>query len=442
MQSADIIIIGAGAAGLMAAASAGGRGRSVLLLEKNRKLGVKILISGGTRCNITHNCDARGIINAFGRQGRFLHSALAALSPLDVVAIVNGQGVATKIESNGKIFPASDRAIDVRDAIVDFATSAGAQILNEQPVEKISRDESGFMIETANDRFTAPRLIIASGGRSYPGCGTTGDGYTWAEQFGHSIVRTVPALTPITCNESWANKLRGITIEDTEIAVWNRHDQHSGQQDQSGDARQSNPNEIQSGKVARKRAKQKPLDLNRGSFLFTHFGFSGPAVLNVSRAITRRDSPAGLTVALDFLPGIEKEVLFVQIRKQCSANGRQTIANQIGSLLPARLAAELVNRAAIDARTKNAELSNEKMRMLVEQIKCSRLPVSGTLGFNKAEVTAGGVALGEVDSSTMSSKLCDGLFFAGEILDLDGLIGGFNFQSAFSTGWLAGRACQ
>ncbi|MEM7457280.1 MAG: NAD(P)/FAD-dependent oxidoreductase [Planctomycetota bacterium] len=425
-KSADVIVIGAGAAGLMAAASASSRGLRVLLLEKNRKLGVKILISGGTRCNITHNCDSRGIVEAFGRQGRFLHSALAALPPEKVVSLIESRGVETKVEDTGKIFPASDSAVDVRDAIVGLAVEHGAEILNLNPVVSVELKDDVYQLTTGTGNvFGAPSLIITTGGRSYPGCGTTGDGYAWTEQFGHTIVNTVPALTPVTCNEPWANELKGITLPDTEIAVW--------------DKSVLNPQVGGSTDVRRKK-KAAPLDARRGSFLFTHFGFSGPAALNVSRAITRRESPAGLQLQLDFQPGQRHEAVADQIRSGCAANGKQTVSNLLAATFPSRLADTLIQNSGIDLKTKNAELSKAQLVRLVEAIKRTQLPVSGTLGFKKAEVTAGGVDLKEVDSRTMESKLQPRLFLAGEILDLDGPIGGFNFQSAFSTGWLAGQS--
>ena len=213
----DVIVIGAGAAGLMAAASAGQSGQRTLLLEKNRKLGVKILMSGGTRCNITHDCSVREIVAAYGRQGKFLHSALAALSPTDVIAKIEAQGVATKIESTGKIFPVSNKAIDVRDALVRITTEAGARIANESAVRSIKNVSAAdqtprFKIETDRDSFLTDKIIVTTGGKSYPGCGTTGDGYQWAIDFGHSIVPTVPALVPILCSTEWANDLKGVTL--------------------------------------------------------------------------------------------------------------------------------------------------------------------------------------------------------------------------------------
>jgi len=250
-QVLDVIVIGGGAAGLMAAASAAQFGKRTLLLEKNRKFGVKILMSGGTRCNITHNTDVRGIVEAFGRNGKFLHSALSVLSPADCVELFNSLGVETKVESTGKVFPVSNKAIDVRDALVRYAEDSGAELVNESPVLGLTKTESGeFSVETDAGTIKCRSVIVTTGGLSFPGCGTTGDGYPWAENFGHSIVDTVPALTPLLSRCEWANDLKGVTIDPTGVEVW--------EPEVEGD----------------KKKKRKPIVATTGSFLFTHFGFS------------------------------------------------------------------------------------------------------------------------------------------------------------------------
>ncbi len=434
-QIHDVIIIGAGAAGLMAAGSAASRGKRVLLLEKNRKLAVKILMSGGTRCNITHNCDAKGIASAFGRQGKFLRSPLAALSPAEVIEKIEGQGVATKVESTGKIFPVSNKAIDVRDALVRLATEAGATILTEQPVVAVKsmpgasstngsaattkHPPSLFQVQTETHSFVASRLLITTGGRSYPGCGTTGDGYAWAEQFGHSIAPTIPALAPVVCHLDWVHALKGITIEDVEFSIMPVH-------------------------VEGKKRKRKPLHACRGPLLFTHFGFSGPTVMNLSRVISRAAAgePSELTnivLRCDFLPSTAVEDLIAKFRQQSQSTGRQAASSLLLPIFPRRLAEALLAQAGIAPTLRLAELSKQHTQSLVDVVKRTDFPIHGTLGFGKAEVTAGGVRLNEVDSRDMQSKRQPGLYLAGEVLDLDGPIGGFNFQAAFSTGWLAGQ---
>ena len=407
----DVIVVGAGAAGLLAAARAAELGRKTLLLEKNRKAGVKILMSGGTRCNITHDCDAHGIVQAFGRNGPFLHSALASLSPQNVVEIFNHEGVATKVEPGGKIFPASDRALDVRDALVRRLHRSGARLSLGEPVVDAKRSGSSFEVTTPTRSLQTEKLLITTGGLSYPGCGTTGDGYGWATWFGHSVVSPRPALTPLKTDEKWVHELSGLTLPDVRISI--------------------------SAGAGEGVKKPKALDESRGGFLFTHWGLSGPAPLNVSRAVTGHADPKILTAVFDFLPDDSAHVLDGRLRNRCRNHGKRRLASLLEEL-PNRLAETLPIRAGLDADRNLAELKNEELGRVIAAVKGTRIPLAGTLGFEKAEVTAGGVELAEIDSRTMQSKRVKNLYFAGEILDLDGRIGGYNFQSAFSTGWLAG----
>lgn len=413
----------------MAAASAAERGKQVLLLEKNKKLGVKILMSGGTRCNITHDCGVQGIVEAFGRNGKFLHSALAALPPSEVVHKIESQGVATKVEATGKIFPVSNKALDVRDALVGLGSQAGATILNDCPVQNIERagDESvdRFVVVTDQGKYSGETVIITSGGKSYPGCGTTGDGYEWARKFGHSIVDTVPALTPVLSNCPWAHDLKGITVESVHVRV--------NQPPAAGNIPESNIDK------PRKKLKSKTISERTGSFLFTHWGFSGPSILDVSREIARHPSCKSLELICDFLPEQSLEQLTQYLSQRKSKEGKQLVANLLTEVFPRRFADALLQSSGVHPDTRNADLSKKGLAAIGQHIKSVRFPINGTLGFEKAEVTSGGVHLKEVDGKSMQSKLVDGLFFAGEVLDLDGCIGGFNFQSAFSTGWLAGQ---
>jgi predicted flavoprotein YhiN len=441
----DVIIIGAGAAGLLAAASAGERGKKVLVLEKNSKIGVKILMSGGTRCNITHDCDIRGIIAAFGRQGKFLHSALAAFPPQEIIRKLSALGVATKIEASGKIFPVSDRAIDVRDALVRWAEQSGARIEAGQGVLGVTRTSDGFELETAQRKWKCRSLVVATGGKSYPGCGTTGDGYGWAEQFGHTIVPTFPALTPILSAEEWVFRLKGVTLDLVGVQV---EEPDFGPNEDFFAANRSplptpsqTPLDGSEGTVASSKKKKRPtvLDQREGALLFTHWGFSGPVILDVSREIARHPHRNRLNLICDFYPQVKPEEFLQQLLKRKQDHPRQAAIHLLPESFPRRFQEEMLGLAGIDPGTRNADLSKKQMSGLVGAIKQSRLAVRGTLGFEKAEVTSGGVSLSEVDSKTMQSKLVERLFFIGEVLDLDGRIGGYNFQSAFSTGYLAGK---
>jgi predicted Rossmann fold flavoprotein len=403
----DIVVAGAGAAGLLAAIRAAEAGRRTLLLEKNRKPGVKILMSGGTRCNITHATDNRGIVDAFGRPGRFLHSALAALSVDETIALFESEGVPTKVEETGKVFPVSNKASDVLEALLRLLQQSGAMLALGEPLGGVERTESGFAIRTPQRTLTARRLVLTTGGQSYPGSGTTGDGYGFAANFGHTIVPPRPALVPIRVASSWVAELRGITLPDVSVRILEA---------------------------------DKHLADRRGSLLFAHFGLSGPVILDVSRVVSGHPRPITLMLEIDLLPSMKETELDEYIRKESLESAKKQLAGILPERLPRRLVETLLVQAGLAADRKAAALSRNDRTRLVQQIKRLRLPVTGTLGFGKAEVTAGGVVLDEIDSRTLGSKLIPDLFIAGELLDLDGPIGGYNFQAAFSTGWLAGAA--
>jgi predicted Rossmann fold flavoprotein len=404
-----VIVIGAGAAGLVAAIEAAERGRRTILLEKNRRAGVKILMSGGTRCNLTHATDKWGIVKAYGDQGNFLHSALAAFSPADLVRLIEDEGVPTKIEATGKIFPVSNRATDVLEALLKRLGRSGAKLATEEPVRQAEKLPSGrFRVQTERRELTAECVIVTVGGQSYPGSGTRGDGYAWAAALGHTNVPPRPALVPLTTGEPWVRELSGVTIPDVAVRL-----------ELPGLA--------------------KPIDARRGSFLFTHFGLSGPVILDISRGVTALADPASARLMCDWLPEISAQRLDEELRAAAAADGKRQLVTLLAERLPRRLIEQLfaLNRLPPDLRS--SEFSKAQRAALVQALKGTPVSITGTRGFAKAEVTAGGVALAEVDSRTMESKLVPGLYFAGEILDLDGPIGGYNFQAAFSTGVLAGR---
>ena len=403
----DAIILGAGAAGLMAALHAAERGRRVLLLEKGRKAGVKILMSGGTRCNITHHCDTRGIVEAFGPNGKFLHSALAGFTPQQVVEFFHGEGVATKVEDTGKVFPVSDRALDVLNALLRRLEHSGAQLALAESALDVEAMPNGFRVSTPLRQITCEHLLITTGGLSYPGCGTTGDGYGFARKFGHTIIPTRPSLVPLTTQPQWVPDLKGITMPNVALKVFD-----------------DGP---------------KPLSARTGALLFAHFGLTGPAPMDISRTVSKHPTPAKLTLEIDFLPAVKEPEFEQFLQTETAANGKKQLAVVMSDKLTRRLCDQMLKLAGLPVDRTAAALSKDDRRKLVALAKRMRIPLRGTLGYEKAEVTAGGVSLDEVDSRTMQSKRQPGLFFAGEVLDLDGWIGGYNFQSAWSTGRLAAR---
>ena len=433
----DVAVLGAGAAGMVAAARAAECGARVILLEKNRRAGVKILISGGTRCNITNarglrRLDAvtgpidpafdvgrcrgiRAIQQAFGPGGAFLGPSLRRLDVDATIRLFEQAGVATKVEGNGKVFPASDRAVDVLAALVRRLEHSGASLRCHCPVMGIEPigvgpgDSPGFAVRLPDSTIEVRRVIVTVGGRSYPGCGTTGDGYRdrrrgWATRSSSRGRRS--------CRSGWMRTgsadLRGVTLSDVVASV---HAPGVGS-----------------------------LQDRREAVLFAHFGLTGPAILDVSRAVTRSDDPRRLGLRLDLIPDVPREKLNGRVQDHEPA--RPPAAD----VPPARRRSRVdwpnasSMAAGIPPDRMGPDLSRDERHRLVDALKGLSLPILGTLGFEKAEVTSGGVALDQVDPRTLESRLVPGLHFAGEVLDLDGLIGGYNFQAAWSTGWLAGEA--
>jgi predicted Rossmann fold flavoprotein len=426
----DVAVVGAGAAGLFAAIRARELGARVVVLEKNRRPGVKILMSGGTRCNLTNarglrnlgvvsgpvdpayaRGEARGatsIVEAFGADGSFLRPALRALGVDATIALFEAEGVATKIEANGKVFPVSDRAADVLAALVRRMERGGAVLRTLAPVSAIDPIDldgrAGFRAEIPGEVVLARRVILAVGGQSYPGCGTTGDGYRMARRFGHTIKSPRPALVPLRVEEPWVAELSGVTVADSIVSI------------SPGAGRR--------------------IDHRREAVLFTHSGFSGPAILDVSRTVSRSDVP--LWLVLDWTPATD----FARLDQELIAAtrvGRAKVAALLPAAIPRRLADVLLDLSVIPRDRVGPELARDERQRLVQVLKGLRVPIAGTLGFEKAEVTSGGVALGEVEPTTLESRLWPGLYVCGELLDLDGRIGGYNFQAAWSTGWLAGE---
>lgn len=405
----DVIIAGAGAAGLMAAIRCGERGLRTLLLEKNKQAGVKILMSGGTRCNITHATTNRGIVDAYGKSGKFLYSPLAKLGVEETIALFEAEGVATKVEETGKVFPQSNKASDVLQALVGRLGRTNVIISYQEAIQSVSKENSSFRVVTNKRELQSKVVILTTGGLSYPGSGTTGDGLRIAATLGHTIVPTHPALVPITISDDWLRQLRGITLPDVQVSLFEN---------------------------------AKLIAKKRGSLLFAHFGLSGPVILDLSRYVSQHESPNQLRLSIDLLPDLSREELDHWLQETAKKEGKKQLSTVVAAKVPRRLAEEMMNRLfhSTNGECQIAMLKKEQRRQLTSDLKELNANVTGTLGYKKAEVTSGGVSLSEVDSRDMQSKIVPGLYLAGEILDLDGPIGGFNFQAAWSTGWVAGSS--
>jgi hypothetical protein len=405
----DVAIVGAGAAGLATAIFTlrANRSRSVVLLEGARNPGAKILVSGGTRCNVTNaNVSERDF---WGGRSPAIRRILRTLPVADTVAFFRAIGIPLHEEADGKLFPDSNRARDVLDALLRETTSLGAVLATGQRVTAIQRCADGFRVATERGELRATSVVLATGGRSLPKSGSDGAGLDFAIALGHRIVATSPALDPLVLSENdrMHGDLSGVSHEG-ELAVWI------------------------DGAVAIRLT---------GSLLWTHTGVSGPVSLNASRHWLRaRLEGRSAAVTLSFRPGQGLEAADAEWMARARTNPKSGVQNALGSMLPASVAAALLREVGIDPATPLAHLSRENRRQLAKALVEWPLPVVGTRGYNFAEATAGGVALTEINPASMESRICPGLFVVGEVLDVDGRLGGFNFQWAWSSGFVAGRA--
>jgi hypothetical protein len=405
-----VVIVGAGAAGLATAifARRANPARRIVLLDTARKPGAKILVSGGGRCNVTNTVVREG--DFWGGKRTIVRQVLRAFPPEHTVGLFQDLGVPLHAEAGGKLFPDTNRARDVLDALLSAASDAGVDFRAGVRVHEISHVEGGFLLANSGDTIEASRVVLATGGQSLPKTGSDGAGYEMARALGHTIVPRTPALAPLVLDPDTPFSVHGVlsgVAVDSEIAVWI------------------------DGSVAIRLT---------GALLWTHFGISGPVVLNASRHWARaRIEGRGVRLTLNYYPGRTFDAVDAHLRASCDG-GQATLRSQLSSDVPDSIARALLDALSIPADRLVAELTREDRRRLVHALTEWPLPVSDTRGYNFAEVTAGGVALDEIDPSTMESRRCPGLYLVGEILDVDGRIGGFNFQWAWSTAFVAGRA--
>jgi len=407
-----IVIIGAGPAGLMAAITAAEKYKdssaTVTLLEKNERAGRKLMITGKGRCNVTNNCDLDTLIANTPKNARFLYSAFSAFSPEDVMSFFEANRVPLKTERGNRVFPVSDKAVDIVDALVNAAKKLKVKFINNTAVSIITSDGKVTGITLNNgETITADSVILATGGMSYPVTGSTGDGYRIANELGHTVTEIVPSLVPLQCHEGFCSRLSGLSLKNVNLSVY--------EQD-----------------------RKKPVFSDQGEMLFTHFGISGPLVLS-SSAYIRKLSKKQYTAVIDLKPALTIEQLDKRILRDFGELTNKVFSNSLDMLLPKSLIPVIVNLSEIPPNRKVNQISREERMHLVTLIKNFTLHITDFRPIEEAIITSGGISVKEINPATMESKLISGLFFAGEIIDTDAFTGGFNLQIAFSTGYLAGK---
>lgn len=402
-----IVVAGAGAAGMMAAITAARMGGRVTLVEPNEKVGRKLYITGKGRCNVTNRCDVQTVMANIPRNGKFLYSALSRFAPQDAMEFFERLGVPLKTERGGRVFPQSDRAADIIDALFFELRRLGVELVRDRVTGLVIRGEriAGVTLEHLGE-IACNGVILATGGASYPRTGSTGDGYRLAAEAGHAIVPVRGSLVPLESENPDCGRLQGLSLRNVELKVKNR--------------------------------KNKVVFREQGEMLFTHFGLSGPLVLSASAHLDlARDSYAA---HIDLKPALDEEKLDARLLRDFADRANQDYANALGALVPRSMIPVLIDRTGIPGNTKVREIRKEQRRRLLECLKDFRVELTGTRPVEEAIVTAGGVKVGQIDPKTMESKLVRGLFFAGELLDVDAYTGGFNLQIAWATGRAAGEA--
>lgn len=401
----DVCIIGAGPAGLMAAVFAARQGANVCVIERNSSAGRKLLMTGGGRCNLTHSGGIDEFVSACSPYGNLLKPAFYTLSPEDLLAFFHDRGLETYLEPNGSFFPVNKTASGVRDILLKEIKSSGVSIIYSDRTLSVEKNGDVFLIQTEHGSIRSSSVIIATGGASWPQTGSSGDGYRIAASFGHPVASPIGVLCPVICDQTWPPVLQGISLDQVRVRV----------------------------KTA---SKAKVIS---GAMVFTESGLGGPAAFDISRlAADAIRCGQTIPIAIDFYPAMTDTELDTFLMDQFSENPNREIAAVLSTLLPRRLAECLATMVLGEHRVTAGHLPKKSRHQIVQLIKQMPLTVSGCGGLEKATVTRGGVCCKDVDFKTMQSRLCAGLFFAGEVLDVDGPCGGYNLQIAFSTGALAG----
>lgn len=404
-----VLIIGGGAAGMMAAIAAAYNGNEVHVFEKNEKNGKKLFITGKGRCNITNASDIENHFANIMRNSKFLYSAYHCLDSYGVCTMIESAGVETKIERGNRVFPLSDKSSDVIYALNKMMRDIGVNIHLKSEIVSVSKENENIILKEKNGKkHIGDACIIATGGISYPVTGSTGDGYKFAEKIGHTITERYPSLVPFNIKEEFCKELQGLSLKNVELKI----------QDETG----------------------KQYYSEMGEMLFTHFGISGPLVLSASGHISDKLKEHQFIAKIDLKPALSNEALDKRILKDFEENINRNFNNSLDKLLPKKLIPVIVELSGINQYKKVHEITKEERENLVKLIKELKMSISGARGYDEAIITKGGVSVKDINPKTMESKIVPGIYFAGEVLDIDALTGGYNLQVAWSTGYLAGSS--
>lgn len=407
----DLVVIGGGPAGMIAVGQAGKSGASVILIEKNKNLGTKLLITGKGRCNITNNTlDIKELVKAYGPNGKFLFSALNMFGVPETIDFFESRGLETKVERGNRVFPKSDKSADVLKVLLEYIKENQVIVKTGNGVKKIIKKDSKIekIILDNGEEIIANNYLIATGGLSYPETGSTGDGYDWLRALGHKIKPLNPALTPLILREKLVKELEGLSLKNVQISVFKNN---------------------------------KKTDSRFGEALFTANGLSGPVVLDLSKNIVQEPAKE-ILIKIDFKPALDFKQLDQRIQRDFQENNNKMYKNSLDKILPQKLIPVIIKRSGINPDKKVNLITREERQALVKILKEFVLTYKSAIGYDKAIITSGGVDLKEIDPKTMKSKLIDNLYLAGEILDLDGPTGGYNLQVCWTTGYVAGQSVK
>ena len=405
-STTDVLVIGGGAAGMLAAITAARRGLRVLLLEKNDRLGKKLAITGKGRCNVTNDSPPEEIMKNIPRNGRFLYSSIYGFTAQDAMAFFEESGCPLKVERGNRVFPVSDRSADVIQALRSAMQRAGVQQRQETVRSILVQDGAVSGVKTERGPITCGCVLLCTGGVSYPLTGSTGDGYAMARALGHTVVEPRPSLAPMESQDPACAEMQGLSLRNTALRLVD--------------------------------AKGKAVYKDFGELLFTHFGVSGPMALSAS---AHMKEGTAYRIELDLKPALEEAKLDARLLRDLEQYQNRSMENALADLFPHSLIPVMLERCGIDPALQANSLTRQQRRALVEQTKCFTIPISGLRPVEEAIITRGGVSVREIDPKTMESKLVPGLYFAGEIIDCDAYTGGFNLQIAWSTGFAAGSHC-